>query len=285
LKKSAVLSALMSVALLVRPAAAAPSGGGDLVGESADAEIVVWGSDERPEPTTPDATPSRIASNSRPYYWQSVAHSSNGTGLEHLCNASGAGGEVVFGWWYTIYKRSRATGAIEGEPTLRCVPFPPDTPTDEPPPPPVLPQPPTIGEIWDAASLPAPAIGISPTTQGVTGLETWLWANTTQSDVTVSAALNGFTVTGTAHIVGYSFDFGDGPPTETTEPGSEEHPAAFHTDETKGPYEVAVSTLWRGEFVMTGPEIANPLPVDLGTAQLTTRSDYRVIEIVPELVR
>ena len=247
-------------------------------------EIVVWVGDDEPATSASDTAPA-TDSKRRPFYWEAEPHSSTGVGLEHLCNASGTGGEVVFGWWYTIYKRSRATGAIEGEPTLRCVPFPPDAPTDEPPPPPVLPQPPTIGEIWDAATLPAPAIGISPTTQGVTGLETWLWANTTQSDVTVSAALNGFTVTGTAHIVGYSFDFGDGPATETTEPGSEEHPAAFHTYETKGLYQVAVSTLWRGEFVMTGPEITNPLPVDLGTAQLTTRSDYRVIEIVPELVR
>ena len=154
-----------------------------------------------------------------------------------------------------------------------------------PPPPPVLPQPPTIGEIWNAAAIPGPQIGISPTTEGVTGLETWMWAANAQTSVAVSVTLDGFTVTGTAQLVGYEFDFGDGASTSTTTGGSEAQPAVRHTYETKGEYALGVASLWRGEFVMTGPGITTPLPVDLRTAQLTTTRDYTVVEIRSVLVR
>src|SRR5262249_3965617 len=139
-----------------------------------------------------------------------------------------------------------------------------------PPPPPVLPQPPTLGEIWNAVALPRPGIAMSPDARGITGLETRIWAANPERDVAVSVGLRGFTVTGTAHLVGYSFDFGDGPAVDATSGGSAEAPAVRHTYETKGNYQVRVAALWRGEFEMTGPAITAPVPVDLRTAQLTS---------------
>jgi hypothetical protein len=153
-----------------------------------------------------------------------------------------------------------------------------------PPPPPALPQPPTIGEIWNAAAIPAPQVGINPTTQGVTGLETWMWAANAQTTVGVAVTLDGFTVTGTARLVGYEFDFGEGAPVTSTTGGTESEPAVRHTYETKGDYSIRVAALWRGEFVMAGPGITTPLPVDLRTAQLTSTRDYDVVEIRSVLV-
>ncbi|MDZ4825317.1 MAG: hypothetical protein SGJ13_02500, partial [Actinomycetota bacterium] len=57
------------------------------------------------------------------------------------------------------------------------------------PEPPALPEPPTIGEICQAAAtanIPRPTIGVSPHVDGVTGLETWLWATGTDV-VTINA--------------------------------------------------------------------------------------------------
>ena len=221
--------------------------------------------------------------------YESVAHSSaGGNGLEHLCNAANApfdpnGGQIPWGWRYTVYLRDRATGALIGEPQEICVPL-TDPGSTTPPPPPVLAQPPTIGEIWNAAAIPGPQIGVSPTTDGVTGLETWMWAANPQTTVRVSVTLDGFTVTGTAQLVGYQFDFGDGGSTSSTIGGSEAQPAVRHTYETKGDYTLRVASLWRGEFVMTGPGLTTPLPVDLRTAQLTSTRPYRVVEIRSVLV-
>ena len=214
-----------------------------------------------------------------------MPHSSGGDPLAHLCNAGSGPVDplaVPWGWWYTIYKYDTATGALVGEPELVCVPM--TDPAAGPPAPPVLPQPPTVGEIWDAAAIPPPAIGMSPTAQGVTGLETWMWAANPNTEIAVSVALNGFTVTGTAQLIGYSFDFGDGEEVQAATGGSEAQPAARHVYETKGDYDVRVAALWQGQFVMTGPGITAPLPVDLRTAQLASTRDYPVAEIRSVLV-
>jgi PKD domain len=231
--------------------------------------------------------PSHGTSQLRPFVYEAVPHSSPGNGLEHLCNAANAlfdptGPNIPWGWRYTLYMRDRATGQLIGEPQQICVPL--IDPSSPNPPPPVLPQPPTLGEIWDAAALPAPQIGISPKVQGVTGLETWMWAANPRAVVSVSVTLDGFTVTGTARLVGYRFDFGEGAPVETTDGGSEQAPAVRHTYETKGTYTIRVSSVWRGQFVMTGPGLAMPLPVDLRTAQLTNTRVYEVVEVRSVLV-
>ena len=100
-----------------------------------------------------------------------------------------------------------------------------------------------------------------------------MWAANAQTSVAVSVTLDGFTVTGTAQLVGYEFDFGDGASTSTTTGGSEPQPAVRHTYETKGEYTLASRACGAASFVMTGPGITTPLPVDLRTAQLTTTRD------------
>ena len=231
--------------------------------------------------------PTQSASTYRPFVYEAVPNSAPGFSLENLCNAGDGpfdpNGPVPWGWRYTVYKRDRATGELVGEPQTICVPLTDPTSTT-PPPPPALPQPPTIGEIWRAVDLPVPALATSPATQGVTGLETRVWAADPRTEVGVSVSLDGFSVTGTARLVGYEFDFGDGTPTETAAPGSAARPAARHVYETKGDYTLRVSALWHGEFVMTGPGIGAPLPVDLRTAQLTTTRDYPVVEIRSVLI-
>jgi hypothetical protein len=212
-----------------------------------------------------------------------VPNSSTPFSLEHLCNASNApfdpaGSAIPWGWRYTVYLRDRSTGALVGEPQQICVPL-TDAASGTPPAPPTLPEPPTIGEIWDAVALSAPNVGVSPANEGVTGLETRLWAANPRTDVAVSVTLDGFTVTGTAHLVGYSFDFGDGDAITTTTAGDARAPAARHVYETKGAYALRIAALWRGQFVMSGPGITTPVPVDLRTAQLTTTRSYRVVEI------
>jgi hypothetical protein len=275
-----VLAASVSVAA---PAARAATGSGDLIDDTDHAAIsvdvvVVASGTESHSPSDSNATAAY-----RPFAYEAVPNSSSGFSLEHLCNAANApfdpnGGAVPWGWRYTVYKRDRATGALVGEPEEICVPL-TDPAATTPPPAPELPQPPTLGEIWNAAALPRPEIAMSPDPRGITGLETRMWAANPERDVAVSVNLRGFTVTGTAHLVGYSFDFGEGPAVEAQAGGNADAPAARHTYETKGGYRIRVAALWRGEFEMTGPAITDPVPVDLRTAQLTSTRDYPVAEI------
>jgi PKD domain len=267
--------------------AGASQGTGALFNGDHDATLTVGIANET-DPASPMFHPSHESSSLRPFVYEAVPNSSPGSGLEHLCNAAEApfdptGSNIPWGWRYTVYRRDRATGQLIGEPELICVPL-ADPTSPNPPPPPALPQPPTLGEIWNAAALPAPEIGISPTVHGVTGLETWMWAANPRTVVSVSVTLDGFTVTGTARLAGYRFDFGDGAPVETTTGGSEQQPPARHTYETKGTYTIRVSSVWRGEFVMTGPGITTPLPVDLRTVQLTNTRGYEVVEVRSVLV-
>jgi len=281
----------ISVALLVvltvvglAPAAHATQGTGALL-DGEGAELIVGIADAQ-HPTRGDAPSGTVGGDAaayRPFVYEAVPNSSSGFSLEHLCNAANApfdpnGGTVPWGWRYTVYKRDRATGALVGEPEEICVPLTDPTAT-KPPPAPELPQPPTLGEIWNAAALPRPEIAMSPDARGITGLETRMWAANPERDVAVSVNLRGFTVTGTAHLVGYSFDFGEGSPVDAPAGGSVDAPAARHTYETKGSYQIRVAALWRGEFEMTGPAITDPVPVDLRTAQLTSTRDYPVAEI------
>jgi hypothetical protein len=217
------------------------------------------------------------------YQWVPAA-TPEGIGLEHLCNATG--GPLVapdppWGWWYSLIGRDRVTGAVVSR-EARCVEFPdPGNPGSRPPAPP-LPSPPTIGEVWNAVSLPAPQMQTSPVDRGVTGLETWFWV---QSDMErqVAVTIDGYTVTGTARVIGYEIDTGDGAPVRAATPGTEQDPAVHHTYDTEGTYQVSVATRWRAEATMTAPGIATPITIDLGTAAIRTTRDYQVVEIRSQL--
>jgi len=191
--------------------------------------------------------------------------------------------DTTWGWTFVVTAYDTVTGAVIGDRQITCVPIAdPDAPAV--PAAPTLPEPPTIGEIWNATNIPTPSLSTSPITDGVTGLETWLWATGPDTITVTTAPLNGYTVTGTATRTGYTFDFDDGPIQTSTTGGSEAEPAARHTYETKGPYTLAVTSTWTATFTMTGPGITTPLPIDTGTAHVRTTHNYRVVEIRGVLV-
>jgi hypothetical protein len=151
------------------------------------------------------------------------------------------------------------------------------------PPAPTLPQPPTIGEIWDAARLPTPLVGVSPPARGITGLPTWVWT-TGSAPVAVGVALDGYRVTGVARVVGYGVYSGEGGWVRSDHAGAPGDPASAHTYETTGIYRLGVATLWTATAVMTGPGLTTPLTIDLGTAVVTNARDYPVVQIRSRLL-
>jgi hypothetical protein len=227
----------------------------------------------------PDGAPYRPGDGGapRPVRYEAVPAHTPGLGLENLCN-TGTG----FGWWYTVTAIDNVTGAVLSQ-TPVCVPF-TDPAVPGIPPPPALPVPPTIADIWDAVGVPAPPIGISPANEGVVGLETWMWSGG-DAAVDVAVTLDGYTVTGTARRTELSFDSGDGaPPTATTEPGSFSAPAASRVYDVKETYAVRVAARWQADVTMTGPGLPAPVPIAIGTAVITSTQDYPVVEVRSVLV-
>jgi hypothetical protein len=185
------------------------------------------------------------------------------------------------GWWFNIELFDTATGAYIATVDRLCVLS--AAGAVGAPPAPTLPQPPTIGEIWNAVGLPTPPVGASPAARGITGLPTWVWT-AGSAPVAVGVALDGYRVTGTARVVGYGVYSGEGGWVRSNEAGAAGDPASAHTYETTGTYRLGVATLWTATAVMTGPGLATPLTIDLGTAVVTNALDYPVVEIRSRLL-
>jgi hypothetical protein len=203
--------------------------------------------------------------------------------LENLCNArspASGGAGVVYGWLYRVIAYT-ADGRIVSDVHV-CVAFPDQSDRSRPPPPPTLPEPPTIGEVWRAIQLPRPVIGVNPVSRGVTGLTTRLWSAGAQT-ARVGATIDGFTVTGTARVVEYRFATDEGY-LGASGPGSEIDPAFTHDFATKGAHTLLVSSVWRATVAMTGPGVAVPIPIDINIAVLTATVDYPVTEVRSRLV-
>lgn len=199
--------------------------------------------------------------------------------LENLCNASSTAG-IVYGWLYRVIAYT-AGGRIVSD-THQCVPFPDQNDRSVPPPPPTLPEPPTIGEVWRAIQLPLPIIGANPVSRGVTGLTTRLWSGGAQTAL-IAVTLRGFVVTGTARVVEYRFATDEGY-LGAGGPGSAPAPAFTHDFATKGAHALSVSSVWRATVTMTGPGVAVPIPIDINVAVLTATADYPVTEVRSRLV-
>ncbi len=215
----------------------------------------------------------------RPIRYEAVPAQSPPPGLDNLCNAASgavAPGEIAWGWWYTIVAIDNATGAVLSRDVV-CVPL-PIAGANEPPPPPALPVPPTVGEIWRAVGLPAPTVGVSPAGEGVVGLPTWLWSGG-PGTVQVAVGLDGYTVTGVATRTEYRFDAGDGTVTATPAPGSRTAPAVTHVYDVKGDHALRVGAVWEATVTMTGPGLPAPVPVAIGSAVVTATRDYGVVEV------
>ncbi len=216
------------------------------------------------------------------FVWEVFTYQGNDP-LANLCNAAqGPVGpnEIAWGWWYTYVAHDRVTGVIVN--TVReCVAFP--DPTNPAPPAPTPPPTPNGGQVWAAVPIPAPKLATSPVAWGVTGLETRVWAEPL-TDVAVQVTLSGYTVTGVAHLVGYRWSFGEGLEIPTATSGTAAAPAARHTYERKGPYQLRATSVWQADATMTGNGINVPVPISLPTAYVTTTRDYQVVEIRSELV-
>ncbi|MDQ1466182.1 MAG: hypothetical protein QOH10_597 [Actinomycetota bacterium] len=207
-------------------------------------------------------------------------------GLSNLCftpkGPTGPEYPLGNGWIFNIELFATATGAYLATIRAVCQPLDPAAP-DEVPPAPVVSQPPTIGDIWRAVALPTPPIGVSPAAKGVTGLPTWVWTNGALP-VGVAVGLGGYTVTGTARVVGYGVFAGDAGWVRSSVAGGPGDPAFAHVYETVGTYRLGVATLWSADAVMTGPGLAIPITIDLGTAVVTNGRDYPVVQIRSRLL-
>jgi hypothetical protein len=148
-----------------------------------------------------------------------------------------------------------------------CVPF----TTEDGAAVPRLPEPPTLAETWRAAQLPTPTILTDPSTRGITGLETRVWADGTNRK-SIAATIRGFRIVGTATLEHYTISIDGGPP--------ENAPNGRYTFETKGNHTIAIGAVWRGTATLTGPGLATPIVLpDIGTATLSTTRTYPVNEI------
>lgn len=217
------------------------------------------------------------ASRSLVHYELEAADHENTVGLENLCPP---GPGTTFGWVHVRRGRARGSGAVVSE-EIVCIPLDPGGgPAPAAPP---APPAPTIDEIWRRVALPVPRLGTDPAARGVTGLETRLWVESPPG-ATVAVGLDGWTVTGTATVVGYRAGTGDGPAATAAVPGSPGTPTVRHTYETKGTYTLTAATTWHAQVTITGPTGATQ-PVDIGSAVLTLTRPYPVHEVVTRLTR
>ncbi len=115
------------------------------------------------------------------------------------------------------------------------------------------PPPPTPAEVWAQAPLSSPAFGVSPSTVGITQLPSWFWVTAGSGAVTVTAEINGYSVTTTAIPVAYEWSFGDGSSGTSLAPGGESSPSVTHTYTYKGTYIVTLSIDYSGTYSYAGP--------------------------------
>jgi hypothetical protein len=206
-------------------------------------------------------------------------------GLGNLCQVPGTPRDPAFplgnGWNFEIQLFRSSDGEYLATIGAFCQPLDPGAP-NQPPVPPTLPQPPTIAEIWRSIGLPVPPIGASPSARGITGLPTRVWTEGA-GPVAIAVSLGGFTITGTATIVGYGVFAGDGW-MHSTGAGTPDAPAGEHTYETTGTFRLGVATRWSAVAVISGPGLATPLTIDLGIAVVTNGRDYPVVQVRSRLL-
>ena len=115
------------------------------------------------------------------------------------------------------------------------------------------PPPPTPAEVWAQVPLSSPAFAISPSRVGITQLPSWFWVMGGRGAVTVTADINGYSVTTTATPVAYEWSFGDGSSGTSLAPGGESSPSVTHTYTYKGTYIVTLSVDYSGTYSYAGP--------------------------------
>jgi hypothetical protein len=172
------------------------------------------------------------------------------------------------GVYYRFTLRVIATGEIL-DTYFRCIP-------GGPAPPATPPAAPTREELRKSVPVPEPSIAANPSGQGVTGLDSWFWANQA-GPVTATVTLRGWTVTGTLTPTKWVWATGDGASYTASTPGSEADPAVKHAYQTKGSRQLTVDVSWEGSYAVSGYGTAYTVE-DLAT-ESTAAVDYPVAEI------
>jgi hypothetical protein len=211
-------------------------------------------------------------------HYEAIASPVHVGDLSALCPADHGSvliGTQPVGAWYHVVGRNRDGVVVSDE--LVCVPL-VALGSPDPPPPPPLPKAPTVEEVWKSVQIPAPEIHADPPNRGVTGLTTDVWSGG-PAEVPVSVQVRGFTVTGVAHLDGYRVGTDEGMGTTVVAAGAANAPAMQHRFETKGEHAIAVSSVWHAVVSLTGPGITAPVTIDAGSATLTARLDYPVVEV------
>ncbi len=168
---------------------------------------------------------------------------------------------------------------------------------DEPPPP-IPPDPPTVGEvISETAPLLAAEPAYNPRVRGLTGLDTWLWCTGGSQVSTAPATLRGWTYVVTAARSHVAWDI-TGPITDGAEPevlelpgngcGSEADPSAVWMPNVLGEYTLTAKGVWTGSVTATmnweGITVTAG-PFDIGTVTVESEPvPYEIIEHVGVLV-
>jgi hypothetical protein len=209
-----------------------------------------------------------------PLIWTTIAPEPSGPGdISQLCILNPGQTPSEFGATFRQIAVDPQTGRVVID-RLLCIPL-VDGHAPPPPPPPVLP---TLEEVWKSAQLPTPVIGISPAKRGITGLDTHIWTETGNT-VTISVSLDGYSVTGTATVVGYAVQVDDDAATKTDKAGRPDDPIAHHLFETKGDHKVSVGVIWHGVATFDGPDLEHPITVGIGDATITATLTYPVKEV------
>ena len=158
----------------------------------------------------------------------------------------------------------------------------------------------TLRRVSELAILPAPTIGISPASEGITGAPVRLWAaGIPEAWVALpAAALDGKRIEIEARPSAFAWDAGDtgtaAPRStyETPNAGNPSSPAVEHVYETKssvgrpgeGVYTISVAVTWERRYRVVG--VADPCNdwCDLGPGGTSTSMPYRVGEVRAVLV-
>ncbi|MGC8626243.1 MAG: PKD domain-containing protein [Acidimicrobiales bacterium] len=146
------------------------------------------------------------------------------------------------GQWtaYQEWQLVSPKGVYTGDPVRVC---PKEVEPQGPPPP---------EQVWREVPLPTPVVNVNPSVAGITQLPSWFWVSGTGGTVSVTAYLDGWTVTASATAVSYEWHFGDGASTDSGSAGDEEHPSAVHTYQQMGTYYVALTVEYEGSYTVSG---------------------------------
>lgn len=183
-------------------------------------------------------------------------------------NATCATGDSQLGVYTRFTLRVIATGEVL-DTYFECIPLGPAPPA----PPPAAP---TREELEKSVPVPLPTIAANPSGQGVTGLDSWFWADNA-SPVTATVSLRGWTVTGTLTPTKWVWSTGDGASYTASTPGSQADPAVEHAYQTKGSRQLAVQVSWEGSYTVSG--YGTTYTVEDLVTENTATVDYPVAEI------